>query len=100
MRFISQLCDFSYFFEPRCFIHGMGTMVILLLWDVVGIQRKEVCAVLCCAVLCLVPQSCPTLCDCMDCSLPGSSDHGDSPGKNTGVGCHVLLERRYIKCLT
>ena len=28
----------------------------------------------------------------MDCSLPGSSLHGDSPGKNTGVGCHFLLE--------
>ena len=27
----------------------------------------------------------------MDCSLPGSSVHGDSPGKNTGVGCHALL---------
>ena len=25
------------------------------------------------------------------CSLPGSSVHGDSPGKNTGVGCHSLL---------
>ena len=25
-------------------------------------------------------------------SLPGSSVHGDSPGKNTGVGCHVLLQ--------
>ena len=24
------------------------------------------------------------------CSLPGSSVHGDSPGKNTGVGCHAL----------
>ena len=24
--------------------------------------------------------------------LPGSSVHGDSPGKNTGVGCHVLLQ--------
>ena len=24
-------------------------------------------------------------------SLPGSSVHGDSPGKNTGVGCHALL---------
>ena len=23
----------------------------------------------------------------MDCSLPGSCVHGDSPGKNTGVGC-------------
>ena len=33
-------------------------------------------------------QLCPTLCDPVDCSLPGSSVHGDSPGKNTGVGCH------------
>ena len=38
-------------------------------------------------------QSCPTLCDSMDCSLQGSSIHGDSPGKNTGVGCHALLQR-------
>ena len=29
-----------------------------------------------CAVLCLVSQSCPTLCDPMDCSPPGSSVHG------------------------
>ena len=35
---------------------------------------------------CLVTQSCLTLCDPIDCSLPGSSVHGDSPGKNTGVG--------------
>ena len=26
----------------------------------------------------------------MDCSPPGFSVRGDSPGKNTGVGCHVL----------
>ena len=25
-------------------------------------------------------------------SPPGSSVHGDSPGKNTGVGCRVLLQ--------
>ena len=31
-------------------------------------------------------------CDPMDCSLPGSSVHGDSPGKNTWVGCHDLLQ--------
>ena len=37
-------------------------------------------------------QSCLTLCDPMAYSLPGSSVHGDSPGKNTGVGCHVLLQ--------
>ena len=33
-----------------------------------------------------------TLCNTMDCSSPGSSVHGDSPGKNTGVGCHALLQ--------
>ena len=37
-------------------------------------------------------QSCPTLCNPMDCSLPDSSVHADSPGKNTGVGCHALLQ--------
>ena len=42
-------------------------------------------------VLCLVAQSCPTLCNTMDYSSPASSVHGDSPGKNTGVGCHALF---------
>ena len=40
----------------------------------------------------LVTQSCPTLCDPMDCSLSGSSAHGDSPGKNTGMCCQFLLQ--------
>ena len=39
-----------------------------------------------------VAQSCPTLCDPMDCSLPGSSIHGIFPAKTTGVGCHFLLQ--------
>ena len=43
-------------------------------------------------VLCLVAQSCPTLCNPMDCSPSGSSVHGDSPGKNIGVDCHALLQ--------
>ena len=34
------------------------------------------------AMLCLAAQSCPTLSDPTDCSLPGSSVHEDSPGKN------------------
>ena len=38
-----------------------------------------------------VIQSCQTLCDPVDCSLTGFSVHGDSPGKNTEVGCHALL---------
>ena len=32
-------------------------------------------------VLCLVAQPCPTLCDPMDCSPPGSSDHGISQAR-------------------
>ena len=28
----------------------------------------------------------------MNSSPPGSSDHGGSPGKNTGVACHALLQ--------
>ena len=45
----------------------------------------------CCGV-CLVTQSCLTLCDPMDCSPPDFSVHEDSPGRNTGVGCHGLLQ--------
>ena len=40
----------------------------------------------------LVAHSCPTFCDPMDYSLPGSSAHGDSPSKNTGVRCCALLQ--------
>ena len=43
-------------------------------------------------VLYLVAQSCPTLCNPRDCSLPDTSVHGDSPGKNTRVGDLSLLQ--------
>ena len=42
--------------------------------------------------VCLDAQSCPTLCDPVACNLPGSSVHGIFPGKNSGVGCHFLLQ--------
>ena len=61
-------------------------------------------------------QSCPTLCDPRDGSPPGSPVPGilqartlewvattrlprpwDSPGKNTGVGCHFLLQCMKVK---
>ena len=41
---------------------------------------------------CLVAQSCLTLCDPMDCSPHQAPVHGDSPAKNTGVGCHALFQ--------
>ena len=39
-----------------------------------------------------VSQSCLTFCDPIDCSPPGSSVHGIFPGKDSGVGCHFLLQ--------
>ena len=50
---------------------------------------------------------CPILCDAMDCS-PRLLCPWDSPGKNTGVGCHALLQEIFptqgsnprIFCLT
>ena len=39
--------------------------------------------------LCCVAQCYTTLCNPMNC---GSSVHGNSPGKNTGVGCPALLQ--------
>ena len=41
--------------------------------------------------LCFVALLCLTLFDPGDCSPRGTSVHGDTPGKNTGVSCHVLL---------
>ena len=42
-------------------------------------------------MLYLVAQSCLTLCNPMD-YPSGASDQVDSPGKNTGVGCHAHLQ--------
>ena len=42
--------------------------------------------------MCLVAQLCLALCDPIDCSPSGFSVHGDSSGKNTGVGCHAFLQ--------
>ena len=42
-------------------------------------------------------QSCPTLCDPIDGSPPGFPCPWDSPGKNTGVGCHFLLQCMKVK---
>ena len=37
-----------------------------------------------------------TLCEPMDCSLPGFPVHGIFPGKNTGEGCHFLLQEIFL----
>ena len=40
-------------------------------------------------------QSCPALCNLIDRSPPGSPGPWDSPGKNTGVGCHFLKKAEH-----
>ena len=42
-------------------------------------------------------QSCPTLCDPIEGSPPGSPIPGILQGKNTGVGCHFLLQCMKVK---
>ena len=42
-------------------------------------------------------QSCLTLCDPIDGSAPGSPIPGILQGKNTGVGCHFLLQCMKVK---
>ena len=52
--------------------------------------RAHVCVCVC--VRAKLLHSCPTLCDPMDHSPPGSSVQKDSPGMDTGVCCHALLQ--------
>ena len=44
-----------------------------------------------CCCCCWVTKSCPTFCNPMDCSPPGSSVHADFPSQKPGVGCYFLL---------
>ena len=73
-------CSYSYFVQHE--------MRIVCVFMSVCIQMYMYM----CAVLCLVARLCLTLWDLMDCSLPGSSVNGISPGKNTRVGCHAFLQ--------
>ena len=60
-------------------------------WDA-WMASPTQCTCCCC---CSAAQSCPTLCDPMT-SPSGSSVHGNSPGKNTGMGCHALLQGIFL----
>ena len=45
---------------------------------------------------CVHAQSRPTLCNPMDCSLPGYSVHGNFLDKNPGEGCHFPLQGLFL----
>ena len=64
------------------------------------VSKKNACQRFCyvitlsvcvCVCLCVRPQSCLTLCNPMDLSQLDSCPW-NFPGKNTGVGCHFLLQ--------
>ena len=89
------LCVWGYIIRSKLNWRGKGSTLgerRPVLWWSCPFMWARSCVVLCCAVLCLVTQLCLTFCDSMDCSPPGSSVHGNSPGKDTGLGCHALLQ--------
>ena len=65
-----------------------------LSWRAIVLLKGCVCVCVCVCVW--LSRSYPTLCDPMDCSPAGSSVHWDSPGKNTGVGCHAVLQGIFL----
>ena len=76
-------------FSCRFTKHHSGSGALITKEAARGGGRRDVGKV---CVLGFVAQLCLTLCDPTNCSPPGSSVHEDSPSKNTGVGCHALLQ--------
>ena len=70
------------FLTNLCIVKTMIFPVVMYRYER-RIIKKAMCV--------LLPQSCLTLCHPVDCSPLGSPVHGDSLGKNTGVGCYALL---------
>ena len=83
---------------PGSFLHGIFQVRILECHSLLqGIfPRQESNRVSWIAATAKSRQSCPTLCDPIDGSQPGSRPW-DSPGKDTGVGCHFLLQCMKVK---
>ena len=79
--------------ETTCQIYSPPILTCAVLFRSLLPHPYRSCLCVCVCVLCANSlQSCLTLCNPLDCSPPGSSVHVDSPGRNTGVGCHTLLQ--------
>ena len=86
--FIVYLRIFFYFSKKATF-HFSFSVELLLENSLFLYQRNYIVK-----VKVLVTQSCPTLCDPMDYISYQSSQ--DSPGKNTGVGCHAHHQEIFL----
>ena len=101
-----KTCQLRVFPRAECLISTLRLNSIREYWRLAAVAAHnwilvEVIASAPCAES---AQSCMTLWDPMDCRPSGSSVHWDSPGKNTGVGCHFpfqgLLPTRGWTCVS
>ena len=67
-------------------VYGKDLQLRKHIWFIHGLSRVKV----------LVAQLCSTLCNPVDCGLPGPLVLGILQGKNTGVGCHFLLQGVFL----
>ena len=97
-----RLSDWTTMSSMKCFrsfkkwiiyLNNLRSCHLLKLWVCLLLSWIWICVSYMYAyVPSFVTQLCPTLGDTTDCSLPGLSVHGNSLGKNTGVGCHAILQ--------
>ena len=90
----------TYFWETNEDIRGHRSLTP---WQGVFPWRREGSNDSCC---CLVARSCPTLCDSIDCSMPGSSVSGISQARilewvaiSSSRGFSRLRDRTHISCI-
>ena len=98
----ASLCDFFLSFKNRFFQDFPGSPVVKTprfhvggMGLILGLGTKLVHLCVCAQLL----QLCPTLCDPMDYSPPGSSVHGIFPGTNIGedCACHTAKKKKIPK---
>ena len=93
---VHSLCDHMDCMAPGSSVHGIfwagntGVDSHFLLQDLSDPGINCVSCISC--AVCLVTPLYSTLCDPMDRTPLGSSVHGNSLGKNTGVGGHAFLQ--------
>ena len=89
IQIFRNICDIlSHLFEPQFLYKIRLNNPFAIIW---GLNETSAAA----AAKSL--QSCLTLCDLIDGSPPGSPVPGILQGKNTGVGCHFLLQCMKVK---
>ena len=80
-----NICVYSFWYFYLLALHNV-TKKSLMKFPTINLYLSFSPCVLCCT------SSCPTICDPVNCSPPGSSIHGESPVKNPGVCFHALLQ--------